>query len=180
MSRLIIKIGIPCENCGKLKVFRSEKLLRNKHFYCSKDCYYAHREYKEPKNSTLKTMKCDFCGKKIKIPKWLREKQEHHYCSKECSDKWQSENLVKERSPFWKGGNDYRIGSKRWQQQRLRVRERDGFRCVDCDKKEVEKRAFDVHHIDPHIKDLNFKKDYNCITLCRKCHAIRHRELKCA
>jgi hypothetical protein len=48
---------------------------------------------------------------------------------------------------------------------------RDGYKCVDCGKK----NTLIVHHLDDSRKTgkLNNKLD-NLVTVCRKCHAIRH------
>jgi len=50
------------------------------------------------------------------------------------------------------------------------IRERNGYRCVDCGRE----GRFDIHHIDG-SKD-NHHPD-NLVHVCRKCHKARHRIL---
>ena len=169
-----------CENCGTMKYFPKNKLDRNEHFYCCPSCYRVHRDYDATSYDTRWLLHCDWCGGEMKVPKWKRDKQDHFFCCKSCSDLWQSENLTGENSPFWKGGERYYVGAKRWQIQRERVRARDKFICQDCGSKlyserfPCSKRSLDVHHIDPNIPDPDFALDDNCVTLCSKCHHLRH------
>ena len=56
---------------------------------------------------------------------------------------------------------------------------RDKFKCVDCKFDNINKLL--VHHIDESRKKgwLNMNNDINnLLTLCRKCHAKRHHQLK--
>ena len=73
--------------------------------------------------------------------------------------------------------NDY--GSN-WQEQRAKVRARDGYRCSECGRPESTNRQHDVHHLIPfrtfgYMPGLN--ENYrqanqlnNLVLLCRHCH----------
>lgn len=78
-----------------------------------------------------------------------------------------------EGHPFWKGKratNDARLAQ--WGQT---VKERDGYQCVSCSSTE----HLHAHHIVPRYEDRSEEMVYgvdNGETLCRSCHAKRHRE----
>jgi DEAD/DEAH box helicase domain-containing protein len=73
--------------------------------------------------------------------------------------------------------NDY---GPNWQEQRTRVRKRDGYRCVQCGAAEAPERQHDVHHLTPfrtfgYMAEVN--ENYkianrleNLILVCRTCH----------
>lgn len=59
------------------------------------------------------------------------------------------------------------------------IRQRDGYRCVDCGRSQEEVNAqtgslsfkrLDVHRT---IRDGQYSLE-NCVTVCRKCHKRRH------
>jgi hypothetical protein len=51
---------------------------------------------------------------------------------------------------------------------REKVRQRDGYKCMWCDKKQSElKKKLHIHHIDYNKKN---SRNYNCISLCDNCH----------
>ena len=57
-----------------------------------------------------------------------------------------------------------------WNATRLRILERDGYKCMRCNKDVLVSTA----HID-HIKSgkLGTNHDSNLRTLCRRCHVLR-------
>ncbi len=73
--------------------------------------------------------------------------------------------------------NDY---GPNWQEQRAKVRDRDGFRCTVCGKPEPAGRQHDVHHVRPfrafgYVPGRNdayreANKLSNLILVCRTCH----------
>lgn len=71
-------------------------------------------------------------------------------------------------NPNWKGGPKEAHNCKQWQNVSRLVRERDAETCQDCGKKTG---RMDVHHINFDSSDHRVE---NGITLCNKCHAIRH------
>lgn len=61
------------------------------------------------------------------------------------------------------------IYGKNFQEARLRVLERDGYRCRTCDHDGSEHRL-EVHH--RHYRDGANPKDEDLITLCVACHDL--------
>lgn len=87
--------------------------------------------------------------------------------SKAMKGKWTGN-----KNPRWNGG----IGFEPWGREyslelKKTIRERDGFACRECGKKES-RRKHCVHHI-----DFNPRNNHpeNLITLCRPCHTEKHR-----
>lgn len=60
-----------------------------------------------------------------------------------------------------------------WQAISKRVKRRDGFRCRQCGSSGL----LDVHHITP-LRVGGTNNPANLKTLCRRCHGLRHHELK--
>lgn len=52
------------------------------------------------------------------------------------------------------------------------IRERDGYRCVDCGRTQRGRRL-DVHRLVPGRLGGEYTAK-NCVTLCRRCHRKRH------
>ena len=65
----------------------------------------------------------------------------------------------------------------RWQQMRLRVYERDGFRCRIC---KCETKTLNAHHVHYHpYADGPWDYDIeSIITLCSDCHSDEHQDLE--
>lgn len=86
-----------------------------------------------------------------------------------------------ERSAHWEGG----ISPERYWERggykfahgiAPKIRERDGFRCVDCGRHDTDCQtiygcALHVHHID---HDGQNNDPANLVTLCKGCHISRH------
>ena len=69
--------------------------------------------------------------------------------------------------PRWRGGVDRRYVPG-WNEIRVLVRERDGYKCLLCGRVfEFMKRGADVHHTD---KNRYNNELWNLISLCTKCH----------
>lgn len=67
-----------------------------------------------------------------------------------------------------------KLKDPRWQKKRLKILERDNFKCADC---EDEDSTLNIHHIAYH------KEPWDCpdellITLCENCHEEETREIK--
>lgn len=57
----------------------------------------------------------------------------------------------------------------KWQEMRLRIMERDGFRCVNCRRKEI---TLNVHHGCYHRGYKPWEYDPDTLwTLCEDCHS---------
>jgi len=63
-----------------------------------------------------------------------------------------------------------KLKDPRWQKKRLRVMERDGFKCRDCGD---EKETLHVHHCFYEKGDPWNTKDDFLLTLCETCHKER-------
>jgi 5-methylcytosine-specific restriction endonuclease McrA len=74
-----------------------------------------------------------------------------------------------EASPNWRGGRSFY--PENWVFISLRVKKRDGWRCVRCGSA----RFKEVHHIDQDPMNCD---PLNLVTLCRSCHKLRHGALR--
>jgi len=73
-------------------------------------------------------------------------------------------------SSAWKGGSSFAPYPIGWTNKfKELIRERDGYRCVECGKQQDEEgKSLSVHHIDYDKANLDPK---NLITLCHSCHS---------
>jgi len=167
---------VNCAECTEKFYQRKDKLGRNKFHFCSPECYWAHRR-KRPKTA-IDT--CTFCGKEFHNPSGHYKAKDAKYgsfCSQKCYGKWRTENIVGKNSPQWKGGVSGPRGMHAWKKARKDALERDNYQCAQCRKKS-DGRNLDVHHIIP----VDFFDDpldahvlKNLVTMCRKCHATKHK-----
>lgn len=85
-----------------------------------------------------------------------------------------SEAKKGDRHPNWKGGISsvyHRLAATaQWREWRIKVFERDDYRCIDCGDRGV---YLEPHHILP-IRKEEYREELfnlrNGITLCRQCH----------
>lgn len=104
---------------------------------------------------------------KLKIGKGNKGKQVSKV-TREKMSKVHKLRVEKGLNNFWKGGISFEPYSKDWTLSLKRsIRERDGYICRVCGKKQKNK-LFDVHHIDYNKKNCN---PDNLITLCHSCHS---------
>lgn len=68
-----------------------------------------------------------------------------------------------------------KLKSPLWQQKRLRIMERDGWKCGRCGSK---KTLLHVHHIRYNGGEPWDSIEADLITLCEPCHTAAHEELK--
>lgn len=82
------------------------------------------------------------------------------------------------RKGLWNSDpNDY---GKDWPRLRQKIRERDGFACSSCQKKE-NGNAFDVHHVIPFKKFASVEEansPENLVTLCPRCHHLAEQQVR--
>jgi hypothetical protein len=76
----------------------------------------------------------------------------------------------------WKGGKSFERYSQGWSEViKEQVRERDGYKCIDCgipqEQLNMKIGNLDVHHLD--LDKKNHTLD-NLVSLCRGCHIRRH------
>lgn len=89
------------------------------------------------------------------------------FCSKQCYGKGE----LRENNHMWKGGKTdtpYYYGVD-WKEIRLKILERDKFKCRTCGRK----KNLHVHHIVPFSEFDNYDEandPSNLITLCGRCH----------
>lgn len=63
----------------------------------------------------------------------------------------------------------------KWQKRRLEIMQRDGFKCVDCERDD---RTLNVHHAYYVTGRMPWQyPSFALATLCAKCHKARHGEL---
>lgn len=163
------KVTWKCKQCGiEMTTFKCR--IRDT---CSKRCARLYSiEYTE--------IKCGNCGKPIRVSinntAFLRKQ----FCSKKCASCKQSEKMIGDNNPNWRGGTPQPYDRGRnWQSQSRKARERDMYTCQLCGQKGI-----CVHHIIPY---RNFNGDWktankldNLITLCIRCHAqVEHGKIQC-
>ena len=163
--------SITCIQCGK--IFWASPSKKNKQF-CSQRCF---REKNKPK--------CIACGKTL-------NRGAKKYCSRQCLYK----NNTGKNSPCWKGGvssiNDLIRECKKYSIWRNKVFKRDEYTCQKCGKVGGK---IEAHHIKKLSNILAYiKKKFplmdlqkaaisykplwditNGITLCDKCHKLKHK-----
>lgn len=149
-----------CIVCGK--IFKGAKYNANK--YCSRECYDFEHNIKN------KIRICPGCGKPFEA-----KASNDKYCSYECWDK--KRDMPKGEDHWnWQGGisliND-RHDSREYKEWRLKVYQRDSYKCRYCGSKE----KINAHHIYSwkNYPELRYNID-NGITLCEKCHIELHKE----
>ncbi len=85
--------------------------------------------------------------------------------------------MLEQAGQWYDSVNDY---GPNWEEQRLRVRARDGYHCTQCGVREPAGRQHDVHHLVPfrtfgYVRGLNERykeanRLSNLILVCRTCH----------
>ena len=68
-----------------------------------------------------------------------------------------------------------RTSKAAWKKRRLRILDRDGWRCVLCSAAS----RLEVDHRIP-LQDGGLEEDSNLRALCRSCHIARHRKPRSA
>ncbi len=115
----------------------------------------------------MKNNNCPTCLKELEIGNWepSTDGQESHYIAGEkymclkCGNTFRLEDIYKQF-----------LRTAQWKKIRFNVFIRDGFGCQDCGKS-----ACEVHHLS--YNDI--LDEDSCISLCHKCHGLRHgRETK--
>ena len=108
----------------------------------------------------------------LDYPPQLLETDGYWFCVSE-----QTQNMLMAAGQWMDARNDY---GPNWQEQRKRVRARDGYRCALCGTPEAANRQHDVHHVVP-FRTFGYIPGYNenyreanrlenLQLLCRSCH----------
>jgi len=109
---------------------------------------------------TLIPHHCVDCGKEISLT-GFRNTQRCNKCFGKFNSGSNNSNFIDGRSHL-----DYPIEFNN--EIKLKIRQRDKFKCLICDKPEEEnKTKLSVHHID---YDKKNNKDNNLMCLCKSCH----------
>lgn len=141
-----------CLSCNKEFVVTLSSLTRK---YCSRECYDVAQNNKDEKL-------CLFCGKPFLAQK--HNYQDRKYCSRECA--------FADRQPTKEAENNFKARrTKRYQEWRLSVLERDKYTCQQCGSK----KNIEAHH----VKQFAFYKKQrydinNGMALCHDCHKKVH------
>ena len=146
------QIELTCFNCGKhfqrAVSTRKQAMQRGKSTpFCSKEC-------SEVLQNTKITLKCSYCGKRIKRPnaEVLKSKTRRFFCSSKCS-----------ASVTLNGGElklDYRKIAFKFKEKK----------CQECGYEN--EHALEVHHID---KDRKNNSKENLHIVCANCHTLIHK-----
>jgi rubredoxin len=113
---------------------------------------------------------CKECNIIFKILPSNTKRNRGIFCSTDCYYKWLSKNKILENHNNWQGGKSFEEYSVDWKDTlKKSIRIRDNYTCKLCGKiqSNLDKKEFDVHHIDYNKKNCN---PNNLITLCRSCH----------
>ena len=171
---------IKCKECGKeFERPKSYKTLK----YCSEACRKAYRKkhpeefggFKKKPNGTH-IVRCETCGKLVKIKHAQYIAHKHHFCSIKCTAQYYGKLHSGENHWNWKGGKTeeaYKLRhSEQYEKWRMAVYRRDHWTCQMCGKKTKQLVA---HHIKPFKDYPELRYDVsNGITLCRNCHKKVH------
>lgn len=166
----IIKQCLVCGKNFETRPYLIEK--RNKGKYCSLACYWKSKVGKRYDRGGKLQKVCLECG----IDFWIYKGNFHgrkgvgSYCSRKCVGRANAKFRAGKNHWNWKGGISPRVlSSKKYKEWRLKVFQRDGFKCVLCgyDKGKILEAD--------HIKRW---RDYpklryvvsNGRALCRPCH----------
>ena len=128
-----------------------------------------------PVCSACRTRPCEQCG-----TPFMSERLATRFCSRLCSTRWSAPRrlpLIGPLSPTWRGvARPY--ATHEWFVVRDFVRERDGWRCVDCGKERTKARRVMAHHLvsraDWGDRPGHADDAVNLVTVCHICHRTRH------
>lgn len=145
--------GAACRNCWQW--MRASPGVR----YCSAEC----RQAVATRRAALKERTCPICD-----GQFYPVNSKSTYCSVPCANEAHAERMGGTNNPNYQHGNGHFPYSDDFHETRLKVRDRDGGRCVQCGSS----GPLHCHHVD-HDK---FNDDHrNLITLCSSCHVSYHK-----
>lgn len=166
---------LQCDYCRKTFERRKSDIKTDalNHFcspICRNDFFVLNSGERSHRWSSV-TVNCSTCGSDlIRQPNELKDRL-NHFCDHVCYGTWLSENRSGENSPSWRG-NPCSSRGENWYEIAEYVRQRDGYRCQECNAPQRDRRL-SVHHIIPFrfFEDSEKANDEsNLITLCASCH----------
>lgn len=176
-----VRVDVECDWCGTVESRRPSDANEYERNFCGSDCqgeYISEHLVGESSpnwEGARVEFECTWCGKDDTASRYRASRMTNLFCSRKCRGSWQTENLVGENSPWWKGGQPEYYGPN-WDSIATSIRERDEHTCQYCDT-QAEERKHDVHHIIPlrlfkrwdvPLEDAHVPR--NLVTLCRSCH----------
>jgi len=202
---MITKIKKICNICGNVFFVTSYTDKMGWGQFCSQKCMGIGRTgEKSPiwKGGGIKKI-CLVCKKEFTAPKKSVEKGYGKYCSHKCKGKIRSTRMMGKNNQCWRGGiskdsNRLRT-SEKYMAWKLGVFERDNFTCQKCGDRcgngnpvylqahHIKKFSYIVKYIKkklplielfdaciayPPLWDIS-----NGVTLCKKCHKLRHNSM---
>lgn len=129
----------------------------------------SRRAYFESK-AEERTIKCAHCGaRKVKLNIVAIKKQARHFCTHACYVKNLKANAATDPGVRERRSDQY----NNW---RRRILRRDKNKCRNCGIGKEESKLH-AHHILSYAKFAQFRfDDWNGKVLCRRCHALVHRQ----
>jgi len=170
------QVEIKCDHCGKeYLVYLCRLRRRNKHKYCSNECYWLGKkgtvtgeETKRKLSKNMKRMWKDGILKR-KFSNEHKEKLSLAHREKTTWNKGLKGYKAGKEHYNWKGGKSFEpYGLEFNNFLREKVRKMNDFACQEC--KYTEKQLgykLSVHHID-YNKQNNYLN--NLVPLCKSCH----------
>jgi hypothetical protein len=152
-----------CANPACARPFSGPPAIMAKRAHCSMTCRSRRIRYR-----------CEGCGEeRLAYP----YQEGRRFCGDVCRLAWFSRHFVGESSPQWRGGAIDYYGPS-WDAARRATRERDNFRCRDCDvhESDLPERLSVAHVIPFRAFGLERHEEANALSnlrsLCRPCHLI--------
>lgn len=115
--------------------------------------------------------KCDFCKKHNSEKQSHFKRKNRHFCNQKCYSEYRQHVMPSNEQPTWRGGitriTQIGRGNKQYKEWKIKVFERDGFKCVWCES--------NARIEADHIKRWSTHKKLRYVvsngrTLCMKCH----------
>jgi len=157
-----------CEYCGKEFEVNCISLSTK---YCCRECMGKAQRGENHwmwKGDELLFI-CDNCGVEYRDDSIKQKQNAHHFCSQKCN----TEFMVGEKHPCWRGGLTYIDYPQEFNESlKEQIRDRDNRVCQMCLMTETENgKKLQVHHIDWNKQNSD---PLNLISLCTKCHGKIH------
>jgi len=154
----ISKICLICEKPYTVKISSAKSK------YCSLQCVGESQKGVQKTETTKVLKSCEICKSDFLVFKAHMNRQ--FCCSKECGNTRRSFFSSGESNPAWKGGISRLPYPYDWSKISLKIRTRDGHKCMNptC----TGKGKIEAHHIDYDKMNVS---DNNLIALCTSCNS---------